>query len=75
MLNDRVRREKEVLFHRDNALAHSPAIAAAKVVELRYELLPFPSHSPVLVGLLPLLPFFQTRKREKIVRQKVIRMK
>lgn len=39
---------KKVLFHHDNAPAHSSAIATAKLVELRYELLPHPPYSPDL---------------------------
>ena len=34
--------QKKVLFHHGNAPAHSSAIAIAKLVELRYELLPQP---------------------------------
>lgn len=40
--------KKKVLFHHDNAPAHSSAIATAKLVELRYELLPHPPYSPDL---------------------------
>jgi len=40
--------QKKVLFHHDNAPAHSSAIATAKLVELRYELLPHPPYSPDL---------------------------
>lgn len=40
--------KKKVLFHHDNAPAHSSAIATAKWVELRYELLPHPPYSPDL---------------------------
>ena len=40
--------KKEVLFHHDNAPAHSFAIATAKLVEIRYELLPHPPYSPDL---------------------------
>ena len=39
---------KKVLFHHDNAPAHSSALATAKLVELRYELLPHPPYSPDL---------------------------
>jgi len=38
--------KKKVLFHYDNA--HSSAIAMAKLVELRYELLSHPPYSPDL---------------------------
>ena len=37
--------KKKVLFQHDNAPAHSVAIATAKLVELRYELLPHPTYS------------------------------
>ena len=40
--------KKKVLFHHDNTPAHSSAIATAKLVELRYELLPHPPYSPDL---------------------------
>lgn len=40
--------KKKVLFHHDNAPAHSSAISTAKLVELRYELLPHPPYSPDL---------------------------
>lgn len=40
--------KKKVLFHHDHAPAHSSAIATAKLVELRYELLPHPPYSPDL---------------------------
>jgi histone-lysine N-methyltransferase SETMAR len=40
--------KKKVLFHHDNAPAHSSSIARAKLVELRYELLPHPPYSPDL---------------------------
>jgi len=42
--------KKKVLFHHDNAPAHSSAIATAKLVELRYELL---SHPPYSLDLAP----------------------
>ena len=38
-----------MLFHHDNASAYSFAIATAKLIELRYELLPHPTYSPDLV--------------------------
>ena len=40
--------KKKVLFQHDNAPAHSVAIATAKLVELRYELLPHSPYSPDL---------------------------
>jgi len=40
--------KKKVLFHHDNAPAHSSAIAMTKLVELRYELLSYPTYSPDL---------------------------
>ena len=40
--------KKKVLFYYHNAPAHSSAIATAKLVELRYELLPHPPYSPDL---------------------------
>lgn len=39
---------KKLLFHHDNAPAHSSHIATAKLVELGYELLPHPPYSPDL---------------------------
>ena len=39
--------KKKVLFHHDNAPAHSSAIATAKLVELRYELLHHPPYSQI----------------------------
>lgn len=41
-------KKKKVLFHHDNAPAHSSAVATAKLAELRYELLPHPPYSPDL---------------------------
>jgi len=40
--------KKKVLFHHDNAPAHTSALAKAKLVELGYELLPHPHYSPDL---------------------------
>lgn len=40
--------KKKVLFHHDNAPAHSSRVVAAKLHELRYELLPHPPYSPDL---------------------------
>lgn len=40
--------KKKVLFHHDNAPAHSSHVATAKLVELGYELLPHPPYSPDL---------------------------
>jgi len=42
--------KKKVLFHHDNAPVHSSAIATAKLVELRYELLPHLPYSPNLAS-------------------------
>ena len=42
--------KKKVLFHHDNAPDHSSAIAMAKLVELRYELLSHPPCSPDLAS-------------------------
>jgi len=39
---------KKKLFHHNNAPTHSSAIAMAKLVELRYELLSHPPYSPDL---------------------------
>lgn len=39
---------KKVLFHHDNAPAHSSGIVAAKIHQLGYELLPHPPYSPDL---------------------------
>jgi len=40
--------KNKVLFHHDNAPAHTSALAKAKLVELGYELLPHPPYSPDL---------------------------
>jgi len=40
--------KKKVLFHHDNAPAHTSALPKAKFVELGYELLPHPPCSPDL---------------------------
>ncbi|XP_044753550.1 histone-lysine N-methyltransferase SETMAR-like [Coccinella septempunctata] len=40
---------KKLLFHHDNAPAHSSAVATEKLVELGYELLPHPPYLPDLV--------------------------
>jgi len=40
--------KKKVLFHHDNAPAHTSALAQGKLVELGYELLPHPPYSPDL---------------------------
>ena len=42
--------KKKVLFHHDNAPAHTSAFVAAKLVESRYELLPYPPYSLDLVS-------------------------
>ena len=36
---------KKMLFHHENEPAHSSAIVTAKLVDLRYELLPHPPYS------------------------------
>jgi len=41
--------KKKVLFHHDNAPAHTFALAKAKLVEFGYELQPHPPYSPELV--------------------------
>lgn len=41
-------KKKKVLFHHDNAPTHSSGIVAAKLHELRYELLPHLPYSPDL---------------------------
>ena len=40
--------KKKVLFHHDNAPAHTSSIATAKLFDLRYEILPHPPYSPDL---------------------------
>ncbi|KMQ87583.1 mariner transposase [Lasius niger] len=40
--------KKKLLFHQDNAPAHTSVVAMAKVHELGYELLPHPPYSPDL---------------------------
>ena len=40
--------KKKVLVHHDNAPPHRSVISAAKIYQLRYELLPHPSYSPDL---------------------------
>ena len=40
--------KKKDLFHHDNALAHTSAIATDKLFDLRYEILPHPPYSPDL---------------------------
>ncbi|XP_014488084.1 PREDICTED: uncharacterized protein LOC106751635 [Dinoponera quadriceps] len=42
--------KKKVLFHHDDAPAHSSAIATAKLVELRYKLLTHPPYFPDLTS-------------------------
>lgn len=41
-------KKKKVLFHHDNAPAHSSRVVMAKIKQLRYELLPHPPYSPDL---------------------------
>uniref|UniRef100_A0A131YT73 Transposase n=1 Tax=Rhipicephalus appendiculatus TaxID=34631 RepID=A0A131YT73_RHIAP len=40
--------KKKVLFHHENAPAHTCAVATAKLVELGYEVVPHPAYSPYL---------------------------
>lgn len=40
--------KKKILFHHDTAPAHYSVIATAKLVKLRYEMLPHPPYSPDL---------------------------
>lgn len=40
--------KKKILFHRDNVPCHSSALAASKLKEFRYELLPHPPYFPDL---------------------------
>lgn len=53
-LNDEIKikrphlKRKKVLFHHDNAPAHSSTVVHEKLDELRYELLPHPPYSPDL---------------------------
>lgn len=41
-------KKKQVLFHHDNAPAHSTTIARQKLTELRFKVVPHPSYSPDL---------------------------
>jgi len=52
--------EEKVLFHHDNAPAHTSALAKAKLFELGYELLPHPPYSP---DLAPCDFFFSNLKK------------
>ena len=45
-INGPIWRRKKVLFHHDDAPAHTSAVATAKLVELCYELLPHLPYSP-----------------------------
>lgn len=40
--------KKKILFHHDNAPAHTSAVVTVKLSELRYEILPHPPYSPDL---------------------------
>jgi len=55
-------KKKMVLFHHDNAPAHSSRLAQQKLTELRFKLLPHPACSPDLASsnyhLLPKLKTF-----------------
>ncbi|KZC10691.1 Histone-lysine N-methyltransferase SETMAR [Dufourea novaeangliae] len=59
--------EKKVLFHHDNAPAHSSAIAQEKLSKLKFEILPHPPYSPDLVPsdfhVFPKLKTFLAGKR------------
>ena len=57
--------KKKMLFHYDNAPAHTSAVATAKLVELGYKLLPHPPYSPDLA----LCDFFFVSKLEKVTRR------
>lgn len=41
-------KRKKVLFHQDNARVHTSAVSMAKIMELKFELLPHPPYSPDL---------------------------
>ncbi|XP_015432649.1 PREDICTED: histone-lysine N-methyltransferase SETMAR-like [Dufourea novaeangliae] len=59
--------KKKVLFHHDNAPAHSSAIAQEKLSKLKFEILPHPPYSPDLVPsdfhVFPKLKTFLAGKR------------
>ena len=57
--------KKKVLFHQDNALAHTSAMVTTKLVELHNILLPHPPYSP---DLAPYDLFFVS-KPEKVTHQ------
>ncbi|CAK9816389.1 Mariner Mos1 transposase [Anthophora quadrimaculata] len=54
LLNNKIKEKrphlmkKKVLFHHDNAPAHTSAIVAKKLLELGYQILPHPPYSPDL---------------------------
>ena len=52
-------KSNEVLFHQDNAPAHSSAVVAAKLIELGFQLVLHPLYFPKLA---PLDPFFLNMK-------------
>lgn len=58
---------KKVMFHHDNAPVHSSRVAAQKLSELRFELLPHPAYSPDLAPsdyhLFPKLKIFLSGKK------------
>jgi len=58
--------KKKVLFHHDNAPAHTSALAKAKWVELGYELLPHPPYSPDLAPC----DFFFSKLEKSLAGQK-----
>ena len=59
--------KKKIIFHHDNAPAHTSRVSMAKINELRYELLPHPPYSPDLAPsdfhLFPRLKKFLGGKR------------
>jgi len=59
--------KKKVLFHHDNAPAHTSALAKAKLVELGYELLPHPPYFP---GLAPCVFFLFPNLKNSLAGQK-----
>ena len=59
--------KKKILFHHENAPAHTSAIATAKLVELGYELLP---HSPYSPDLAPYDFFLSPNLKKSLAGQK-----
>ena len=56
-----------MIFHHDNAPAHSSAIATVKLVELGYELLP---HPPYSADLAPFDLFLKKKKKKWLGRKR-----